>query len=114
MRLNIQLFGGRGANSSSSRNSISILENGKKTKISWKDIKVGDTFEVEDKDGTTYTMKINSNYIGNLGERYTSGNNGKGQNAMTTLVRDEIYKRADITAKLYMTPLSKTKNWKRK
>lgn len=112
MKLNIQLFGGRGA-SSSNGNRLSININGSNKTIKWADLKPGDTFEVEG-NGETYTLSINSNYITNTGGRPTSGTSDKGGSYMTMLVRDEIYNRADQTSKLYMTPLSKTKNWRRK
>ena len=110
MNLNIQMFGGRGASSTNSTGNNVITVNNKKVALKFSDIQKGDTFEIEGKGGT-YKMKVGSEM--RIGMFYTEGRDSKGQSALTTLVTDAVYKRADSTTKLYMTPFSKTKNWKR-
>ncbi len=112
MKLELQKFGGRGATSSNTTGSNVIMVNNKRVALKFKDIQKGDTFEVEGKNGIYYKMTVGDKY--REGMYYTSGRDNKGQGTLTALVTDEVYKKADNVTKLYMTPISKTKNWKRK
>ena len=115
IKLDIQLFGGRGASSSnkaSKGNSISVEEQGRRVRISFYDINKGDTFEVVNSKGQTITLTVGS-YMGNDRGYYAEGRTKEGT-GITTLVTDDMYNKASKVSKLYMVPLSKTKNWKRK
>ena len=118
MKLNIQLFGGRGA-SSSTGGTIQIKQGNKKTKVSFNSLQKGDTFQIEGRAGT-YNMKIGSDMTSRLGAysaegRLTTQEKATDSNTyITMLVKDEVYNNADVISKQYMIPLSKTKNWKRK
>lgn len=119
MKLDIQKFGGRGASSSAGTGgAISLTENDKKTKIKFEDLKAGDTFQVEGRAGT-YNMKIGSKMTSqgaySIEGRLTTQERATDSNTyISMLVTDERYKNADVISRRYMTPISKTKNWKRK
>lgn len=111
MKLNIQLFGGRGANSPRTER-LNIVANNNNERITFNQIKKGDTFKVDSEgNGGTYNLKVGSKMSnGYLVEGTREGENGT---FISTLVTDRTYENADKISKLYMVPLSKTRNWRR-
>lgn len=112
IKLDIQMFGGRGASSGAIKgNSIAVKEDGRTARISYYQLNNGDKFDVTERSGETITLTI---------KRYTTDNGyyvegrAKDGGRISYLVTDEEYKKAGKISKQFMIPLSKTKNWKRK
>jgi len=101
MKLNIQLFGGRGASSNSS-------------KISFSELEVGDTFQYKN-NGSTFNVEItrkNKNDYTVQAKSYIE--NGKTINLFgSTWITNLVEKETKNTPKSYIK-LKNTKNWKRK
>lgn len=112
MRFDIQRFGGRGQGSGTTAtgNSIAVKEQGRNVRISYYQLNNGDKFDVTEKSGETITMTI-KNYSTDNGY-YVEGRANDG-GRISYLVSDEMYKKAGKTSRLFMIPLSKTKNWKK-
>lgn len=114
MEFNIQRFGGRGANSSPRKESIFIVENNESKRITFNNLKKGDTFKIDTPRGV-YNMTLGSKM--NLSDGYLAEGHlesGEKGTYLTTLVTDKRYEEADETSKRFMVPLSKTGSWRRK
>ena len=74
------------------------------------DVKIGDTFDVEEKSGEIVTMKVGK-YNDSVGGYYTEGRASDG-GRIGWLKSDEDYEKLDNISKLYSVPISKTNNWK--
>lgn len=113
LKLNIQMFGGRGASSGSNKprgEKLNIVAGNESKRISFNSLKKGDTFTVSG-GGNTYNAKITSKVEG--GYNIEGRHNESGRTVISRLVTDKTHSNADSVSKLYMTPLSRTGNWRR-
>lgn len=116
MKLDIQLFGGRGASSMPRKESIFIVDNNESKRITFKGIKKGDTFKLTTDGGRVYNLEVrNEMNVNGTKSYYVEGRlEGKGGSYIGSLVSDKTFENASAIDKQFMIPLSKTGSWRRK
>ncbi len=112
MKLDIQLFGGRGASSSPRTEKLNIVANNENLRISFNDLKIGDTFKVDSQYGGTYNLEVRNRMPD--GSYYVEGRKeGESGSYIGSLVQDRTFENANAISKQFMIPLSRTSNWRR-
>ena len=116
MKLEIQLFGGRGASSSTRQESLFIVQNNESKKITFNGIQKGDTFKLKTDRGEVYNLKVGSKMNADgIKSYYVEGTiEGKSGTYIGSLVSDKTFENAKATSKQFMIPLSRTESWRRK